>query len=78
MNHNTNRPLELDILLPDEKKALEFNGYHWHSDQKIIIRDQIKIEQCKKLGIKLITICEHDWKYSRERCEERIRKFILS
>jgi hypothetical protein len=69
--------LELDILMPEIMKAIEYGSPQWHDKPKVIIRDKIKIEQCKKLGIKLLTICEHNWKYSKERCEDNIRKFIL-
>jgi hypothetical protein len=76
-NPKTGKYLELDILLPDKKLALEYSGYYWHNRPQTIIKDQVKIEQCNKLGIQLLTICEHDWQYGRERCEERIKKFIL-
>jgi hypothetical protein len=69
--------MELDICMTEIKKALEYSGYHWHSKPEAIIRDRIKKEECKKLGIQLMVICEHDWKYSRERCEDNIKKFIL-
>jgi hypothetical protein len=59
-------PLELDIYLPQEKLAIEFNGDYWHSfnthesiEQKMY--HQHKFLQCKDKNINLIQIFEHEF-----------------
>lgn len=58
---------ELDIFLPDLKIGIEFNGLYWHGDNK---REknyhQKKWSYFKKLGIKIITVWEDDWKYKKD------------
>jgi hypothetical protein len=57
--------LELDVYIPDIQLAIEWNGiYHIEPIkgeeilQKIINKDNIKIEMCKNLGINLIVISD--------------------
>jgi hypothetical protein len=58
---------ELDIYIPELKKAVEYNGDYWHSDK---IRDKkhviAKLEKCEALGINLITIQEHVFKQRQD------------
>jgi hypothetical protein len=55
--------LELDIYLPSENIAIEFNGVYWHShlfkDKKY---HQQKALKCMEIGINLIQIWEDDWR----------------
>ena len=56
-------PLELDIVIPEKKIAIEFNGIYWHSeqmknDQKYHLNKTLK---CEEVGYKLIHIWEYDW-----------------
>lgn len=54
--------LELDIVLPDQKIAIEYNGDYFHSD---LFKDRKyhlkKTEECEELGYRLIQVWEHDW-----------------
>ena len=63
---------ELDIYLPDYKLAIELCGLTWHSfgtgfpsndsEEKLKKYKHLqKYEKCKTLGIKLITVFEHEW-----------------
>lgn len=56
-------PLELDIVIPDKKLAIEFNGIYWHSTE--IHKDPNyhlnKTLLCKEKGYRLIHIWEFDW-----------------
>ena len=68
---------ELDIVLPDIKLAIEFNGSYWHNSEKFpnkLIDDNEKIRQCNNLGFVLFQINEKDW-YSNKKS---IQKHILT
>lgn len=61
-------PYELDIFLPQENIAIEYNGIYWHSDAagKDKNYHYNKWLKCKEQGIQLITIWEDDWINKRE------------
>lgn len=44
LNRLTNKMLELDIFLPEIKKAIEFNGTYWHSSDYAKYKDVLKKE----------------------------------
>lgn len=80
-------PLELDILIPSKKIALEYNGNFWHSDAILNSRRDRdntrldvkryhlrKTELCKEKGIRLIHIFEYEWQDNTKR--ERLKKFL--
>jgi len=58
---------ELDIYLPDNKIAIEFNGLYWHSDK---FKDKNyhlnKTNLCEKQGVQLFHIFEDEWIYKKE------------
>lgn len=47
--------IELDIYIPSLKYAVEYDGYHWHRNQKI---EKKKNKLCAEKGIKLIRVRE--------------------
>jgi hypothetical protein len=50
---------ELDIYIPSKKIAIEFNGIYWHSDKRKYQKYHIdKFNECKKVGVQLISIWE--------------------
>lgn len=61
--------LELDIYIPDNKLAIEFNGTYWHSNQ--IKEDKEyhfkKSYECEKSGIRLIHIYQYQWEDNNKR-----------
>jgi hypothetical protein len=58
---------ELDILIPEYKLAIEFNGLYWHSElYKESGYHLNKTEQCSRVGIKLIHIWEDDWMFKQD------------
>lgn len=59
---------ELDILLPDQKIAVEYCGLLWHSDRfkGDHIKHLRKQKACEELGIRLITIFEDEWLTKQE------------
>ena len=56
-------PLELDIVIPSKKIAIEFNGIYWHQS-RFIGKDyhSNKTKLCKEKGYQLIHIWEDDWR----------------
>lgn len=68
---------EIDIYLPDDKLAFEYNGVFWHSDEFKNSSYHInKTKECDKNGIKLIHIWEDDWKYKNDIVRSRILNLI--
>jgi len=67
---------ELDLYLPEQKIAIEYNGLHWHSEAKGKPKKYHydKWLVCKELGIQLIQIWEDDW----TRNPELILKSLLN
>ena len=67
--------LELDIYIPDQRIAIEFNGGYWHSDEfKSKKYHQEKTILCARKGIRLIHIFEYEWDDLNKR--EKILKYI--
>lgn len=71
------KPLELDIVVPDSKIAIEFDGIYWHSekaakgafDPKKHLK---KTQACSDAGYKLIHVFENEWKLNRDICKSVI------
>jgi hypothetical protein len=70
---------ELDIYLPSEKIAFEYNGIYWHSDE---FKDKnyhyIKTKKCDEYGIKLIHIWEDYFLNKRQIVLSRINNLLGS
>lgn len=75
-NYWTNRPLELDILLPDLKKAIEYGAEYYHRDDYTKWKDMMKIKQCEQKNINLIFIDDNDWKKNKDEVKKRIGDWI--
>lgn len=58
---------EIDIYIPSNKLAIEFDGLYWHNE---LNKDKDyhlnKTIECEKFGIKLIHIFEDEWINKRE------------
>lgn len=78
INPLTGYNLELDIWIPELKKAIEYNGKYWHSSEEVKIRDSIKIKQCKEKNIDLLVINERDWVDYKEKVINKIKRFIIN
>lgn len=67
-NRTIIKPLELDIVIPSKKIAIEYCGLYWHSElsgkSKYYHLD--KLERCNKEGYRLITIFEDEWLYKKD------------
>ena len=55
--------MELDIVIPEIKLAIEFDGNYWHSDKFKQEKNYHlnKTIECEKMGYRLIHIFEHEW-----------------
>lgn len=57
-------PLELDLVIPGKKIAIEYNGTYWHSELsggKDKLYHLNKTNDCEKQGYHLIHLFETDW-----------------
>lgn len=61
MNPKTNQFLELDIWLPEIRKAIEYNGIYWHDNKYQKYKDNYKQKWCKENGIELLVIDHRNW-----------------
>lgn len=71
-------PLELDVVLPNERIAFEFNGIFWHSEQagKAFQYHQNKTMLAKRSGYRLFHVYESDWDINRSSVEEKILRIL--
>ncbi len=69
--------IELDIYLPNDNIAFEFNGLYWHSE---LYKEKYyhinKTNLCLENGIKLIHIWEDDWVYKQDIVRSRILNLL--
>lgn len=71
---------EADVLCPDQRVAVEYNGLHWHTEAK---RGKMyhfdKTEAFLKEGVKLIHVWEDEWRDRRPAVERLLaRKLKVS
>lgn len=68
-NRKLIKPLELDIIIPEKKIAIEYNGIRWHSEKfgKDKNYHLNKTQLCKEQGYRLIHIWEDDYNRDPER-----------
>ena len=76
-----NKNFELDIYVPSLKKAIEFDGDHWHKSDwalkhGVAERDARKDQQCKEAGIDLLRILESDYKNNPDAEMSKIWRFL--
>jgi G:T-mismatch repair DNA endonuclease (very short patch repair protein) len=77
-------PMELDIVLPELKIAIECNGTYWHSNKAVSLNKgmsaekfhRMKMEECGKQGYSLFFVWEHDWKDNRDEVIEQLSMLL--
>lgn len=69
------KPYELDIVLPQIKLAIQFNGLYWHSDKDKNYHLN-KTELCELKGYRLIHIFEDEWINNQEDIMNRLKSII--
>lgn len=66
---------EVDVLIPELKTAIEFNGLYWHSEDKLGRGyHKEKTDALANLGYQLIHVWEDDWRYRRGAVERMIAR----
>ena len=75
------RPKELDIVLPDKKLAIEYDGVYYHSsyfkkknDFSLLTKSLIAKE---KLGFRLIHVFDDEWFAENEEIKRKLKDIIL-
>lgn len=54
--------LELDIIIPERRLAIEYCGLYWHSERtKTKTYHADKMKWCNERGIQLLTVFEDEW-----------------
>jgi hypothetical protein len=74
------KPLELDIIIPDKKIAIEYCGLYWHSelfgkDKKYHLNKLIK---CEEKGYRLITIFEDELVFKKDILFSRLKNLLTT
>jgi hypothetical protein len=77
-NEPTKCYLELDIWLPEIRKAIEFNGMRYHCHDINIKRDIIKKQKCEDQNITLLVIDEYNWLKDKKNVLFNIKSFVLT
>jgi hypothetical protein len=68
---------EIDILIPELKIAIEYNGLYWHSEEYLDIEYHLtKTELCESLGYKLIHVFEDEWLFKQEIVKSRLNNVL--
>jgi len=66
-------PQELDVFVPDRKVAIEFDGFYYHSDDRIGRGYHLfKTNRCNDIGVSLIHVFESEWVSRRDSVKREI------
>lgn len=71
-------PLEIDIVIPSLKIAIEYCGLYWHSEQRGKDKDYHlnKLELTNSIGYRLITIMEDEWVNRQDIVKSRLKHIL--
>ena len=70
-------PLELDIVIPDAKVAIEHCGLYWHSHfHKPNTYHRDKMRKCNERGIRLITMFENEWIHNKDLVKQKLLSIV--
>lgn len=74
------KPLELDIVIPELKLAIEFNGSYFHSldNERGVAQGYhlMKTKLCNSIGYRLIHIWEDEWDRSNDEIKRRLTEIF--
>ena len=71
-------PYELDIIIPEKKIAIEFDGLYWHSDEVLSNKNYhlMKTDKCNEQKYHLIHIFENEWIYKQDIVKSRLKNLL--
>ena len=74
-------PLELDIYIPENEFAIEFNGSYWHSEAFLDSRDArkkhiIKTKLANEAGVRVFHLFENIWQNRRKQILSFLRSAL--
>lgn len=80
-NRQIIKPYQLDIVIPEKKLAIEFNGIYWHST-KVHSQSNYhlnKTELCEAGGYQLIHIWQHQWVDINKQCviKQDLKRYLI-
>lgn len=67
-------PKEIDVFIPELKIGFELNGIYHHSFQEK--RHNEKFKLCKDVGVRLIQITDHDWKFKKGLIQRKVKHIL--
>lgn len=73
---------EIDIYLPKQKIAIEYNGLYWHSEEvlenngKSKLSDSQKRKKALEYGLRYISVFEDEWINKKEIVQSRIKNIL--
>jgi len=76
-------PLEVDLYLPNEGVAIEYDGLYWHSQEVLMrngndpLKTSHKRELLKAQGISLLVIFEDEWQYKKDIVKSILRSKLV-
>ncbi len=73
------KPYELDFYLPEYGLAIEINGIYWHGENKGGKGRKYhlnKTDMCKKMGVRLLHISDHDLKYKCDIVVSKLKSIL--
>lgn len=78
------KPKELDVIIPELKIAIEFNGNYWHSDEKLLRNNGltaeethlIKVRLCEEADYSLFFVWEDDWDEKTDKVKKAVANLL--
>lgn len=70
--------MELDIVIPDKKIAIEYNGLYLHSEEINHLPKNLenKRKRVESIGMRLIHIMEDEWLFNQEIVKSRLSQIL--
>jgi hypothetical protein len=67
--------LEVDVLVPSHKLAIEYDGLWWHGAERQddFHRSQRKMQACTDAGLRFMVVYEDEWRDKRSLVQDMIR-----
>jgi len=69
-------PLEIDMYMPDQNLAVEYNGLWWHRKELVGDKTLNKYQLCVDKGITLVQVLEDEWANKREIVKARLSAML--